>query len=134
MKSKDYPSLSSSQNRAAGPRRIQKKNKRSQIKKMIYPYQGQYEYNERIISNWNSTAIGVYYCGYLTDKGLHPLYIGVACGDQGIRGRLLDHLKNDYWPDVSHFGYQLCDSTKEAEKWEADEIARYKPKYNTQGK
>jgi len=101
---------------------------------MIYPYRGQYDYNENTVSNWNSDAIGVYYCGFLNSNGLVPMYVGLGTGQNGIKGRLLDHLRIDNWPGVTHFGFQLCDNAKEAQDWEAEEIARYKPKYNTVGK
>ena len=101
---------------------------------MVHPYQGHYQYDEDIVSNWESSAIGVYYCGYLTEKGLWPLYIGKGTSETGMRGRLLDHLGKEYWSDVTHFGYHLCDTVSEAEKWEIEEIVKYKPKYNIQGK
>lgn len=101
---------------------------------MIYDYQGHYDYDHDVINNWNSSDIGVYYCGFLATSGnLRPLYIGRAVGDEGIRGRLLDHLRDDYWPDVTHFGYHVCSSATEAVRWEAEEIAKFKPKYNSQG-
>jgi excinuclease UvrABC nuclease subunit len=62
------------------------------------------------------------------------LYVGRAVGKEGIRGRLLQHLQEDYWPNVSHFGYCLCNTTKEAEEHEANEIKRLQPKHNKQGK
>ncbi|MCR4277386.1 MAG: hypothetical protein NUV87_04635 [Candidatus Roizmanbacteria bacterium] len=102
---------------------------------MIQPYKGHYQYNEKVISEWDSTAIGVYYCGYpLTNGNLSVLYVGKATSDTGVRGRLLQHLSEDKWPDVSHFGYCVCSTSKEAEDFEASEIERLKPKYNTQGK
>lgn len=101
---------------------------------MVNQYQGHYTFSEEIVSNWNSTTMGVYYCGFLNEKGLWPLYIGIGVGERGMRGRLLDHLREDYWPDATHFGYHLCDTEKEAENWEREEIFRYKPKYNKQGK
>lgn len=102
---------------------------------MIQQYKGNYPYNEKTIIAWDSNAIGVYYCGYpRTDGKLLVLYVGKATSDQGIRGRLLQHLEEDKWPDVSHFGYCVCSTSKEAEDFEASEIERCKPKYNTQGK
>lgn len=102
---------------------------------MIESYKGNYPYNEKVIGDWNSTAIGVYYCGRpVTNESLSVLYIGKATSIQGIRGRLLQHLGEDKWPDVSHFGYCVCSTSKEAEDFEASEIRRCKPKYNTQGK
>lgn len=102
---------------------------------MIYSYNGNYSYNEETVGNWNSSAIGVYYCGIILANGnLRPLYIGSGTGDNGIKGRLLDHLRENYWSNVTHFGYQVCDTTDEARKFETEEIDRYKPKYNKVGK
>lgn len=102
---------------------------------MVQPYQGHYEYSDNVVKNWNSTATGVYYCGYRTaENNLAILYVGKAVGADGIRGRLLCHMREDHWPDVTHFGYHLANSELEATQWEAEEIARYKPKYNKIGK
>ncbi|MFH1207706.1 MAG: hypothetical protein V1668_03810 [Patescibacteria group bacterium] len=102
---------------------------------MIRDYQGNYVYSQKVISEWNSTAIGVYYCGIPTQPGnLKPLYIGKGTGEGGMRARLLTHLRNDNWPDVTHFGYRICDSVKEADDFEASEIKRCQPKYNQVGK
>ncbi len=101
---------------------------------MIYKYEGHYQYNEKIVGDWDSTAIGVYYCGYPdnTNGYLSVLYVGKATSNQGIRGRLLQHLAEDEWQDVTHFGYCVCSTSKEAEDFEISEIERLKPKYNTQ--
>jgi excinuclease UvrABC nuclease subunit len=102
---------------------------------MVGLYNGNYQYNGKVIGEWNSTAAGVYYCGYHMDNGnLYVLYVGKATSNQGIRGRLLQHLNEDKWPDVSHFGYCVCSTSEEAENFEASEIKRLKPKYNIQGK
>lgn len=102
---------------------------------MIQPYKGNYLYDKKVVSDWNSTEIGVYYCGYpLANGNLSVLYVGKATSDQGIKGRLLQHISEDYWPDVSHFGFHICSTSKEAEDFEASEIKIYKPKHNTQGK
>ena len=102
---------------------------------MDYNHKGPYTYNEEIVGGWDSTAIGIYYCGYLTTQGkLYPLYIGVGTSDEGIRGRLLDHLNEDYWPDATHFVYRLCSTAQEALDWERREIAAHRPKYNKIGK
>lgn len=102
---------------------------------MIQPYQGHYQYSEKVVGDWNSAAIGVYYCGELLSNGnLSVLYVGKATGDKGIRGRLLQHLGEDKWPDVSHFGYCVCSTSREAEDFEVSEIKKFKPKHNTQGK
>ncbi|TSC76475.1 MAG: hypothetical protein G01um101431_608 [Parcubacteria group bacterium Gr01-1014_31] len=102
---------------------------------MVHKYQGPFLYNDEVISSWNSNAIGVYYCGYLNSREvLITLYVGKGAGEGGIRNRLLEHLRNEYWPDVTHFGYCVCDTKEDANNFEAVEIARLKPKYNVQGK
>ena len=102
---------------------------------MIYEFKYPFEYSEAVIKNWNSNAIGVYYCGVVTTDGKLAIhYIGKGAGEGGIRSRLLDHLYQDYWPEVTHFGFHICDTAREAEAHEAEEIATYKPKYNIQGK
>jgi len=102
---------------------------------MVHPYQGNYSYNQKVVGDWNNSQIGVYYCGYVLPNGnLSPLYIGQGAGVDGIKGRLLQHLSQDNWPDVTHFGYSVCDTAKEVEGLEMAEITRFKPKYNTQGK
>ena len=102
---------------------------------MIYQFKGPYSFDNATISGWNSTVIGVYYCGARTADGkLTVYYIGKSTADGGIRGRLLQHLSERKWADVTHFGYETCDTISETERHESSEIARYKPKYNTQGK
>lgn len=102
---------------------------------MTYNYQGHYQYSDNVIRNWDSSAMGVYYCGYpLSNGNLLVLYVGRAVGDGGIRGRLLQHLQEDYWSGVTHFGYCVCTTAKEAEDLEANEIKRLQPKHNKQGK
>ena len=102
---------------------------------MIYPFKHPYSYSKSIVEGWNSSAIGVYYCGYVGSDGkLYIFYIGKGTSDGGMRKRLLDHIREDYWPDVTHFGYHECDTIKEAEDHEAVEINLYKPKYNKIGK
>lgn len=102
---------------------------------MIYEFKGPYLFDDATISGWNSTAIGVYYCGVKNMEGkLTVYYIGKSVADGGVRGRLLQHLSEKKWADVTHFGYEQCDTISETEKYELEEIAKYKPKYNTQGK
>lgn len=102
---------------------------------MIYQFKGPYLFDNDTISGWNSTAIGVYYCGTKnTDGKLTIYYIGKSVADGGMRGRLLQHLSERKWSDVTHFGYEQCDTVSETERHELAEIAKYKPKYNTQGK
>ncbi len=101
---------------------------------MVHSYQGHYTYDATVIRRWDSTAIGVYYCGYInsTDGLLYPHYIGKGTGEEGMRGRLLSHLREEYWPDVVHFGLCFCDTAAEADTFEIQEIKRCQPKYNTQ--
>ena len=102
---------------------------------MIYQFKGLYLFDNATISEWDSTAIGVYYCGAKGAEGkLNVYYIGKSVAGGGMRGRLLQHLSERKWPDATHFGYEQCDSVAETERHELAEIARYKPKYNTQGK
>ncbi|MCH8106546.1 MAG: hypothetical protein IIC58_13765 [Proteobacteria bacterium] len=102
---------------------------------MVYSFKGPFAFNEATVKGWKSTAIGVYYCGVKTTNGkLTIYYIGKGISEDGMRGRLLQHLSKDKWFDVTHFGYESCDTENEAEKHEAAEIAKHKPKYNTQGK
>jgi hypothetical protein len=102
---------------------------------MIRTYEGHYSYSEPIISNWDSNSIGVYYCGAILENGnLKPFYIGKGTGEGGMRSRLLDHLTKDNWFDVTHFGFQRCDTVRETELFEMEKIKLYQPKYNIQGK
>jgi excinuclease UvrABC nuclease subunit len=102
---------------------------------MIQSFSGPYSFDKYTVTNWNSTQIGVYYCGFLTAQGtLVCHYVGQAVGEGGLRGRLLQHLSENKWPDVSHFGYAVCATAAEAVNLEAQEIIRLKPKYNIQGK
>ncbi len=102
---------------------------------MIHDFKGPYTYSEAVIKDWDSDAIGVYYCGTKTaDNKLTPLYIGKGTGDGGMRSRLLNHIAKDNWSDVTHFGYEICDTITEVEDYEAEEIAKYKPEHNKQGK
>lgn len=104
-------------------------------KMMIGDYKGHYTYSKGVVEKWDSTVIGVYYCGYISENGgLKPLYIGKATGEGGIRSRLLQHLAEDEWVDVTHFGYCTCSTANETESFEAEEIEKFKPKYNKQGK
>lgn len=101
---------------------------------MIHPYQGPYSYNQATLGAWNSNAIGVYYVGYVLQNGnLFAHYVGRAVGQGGIKNRLLQHLNEDKWLDVTHFGYSGCDTEQEAINFESSEILRLKPKYNAQG-
>ena len=103
---------------------------------MVHSYKGNFKYDKWSVPNNAPEEIGVYYCGYINTKGnLSALYVGRAVGiGVTIKSRLLDHLREDNWPDVTHFGYCICDTKREAEDFEREEIKRLKPKYNSQGK
>jgi len=101
---------------------------------MIEQFKGWYHYNYQTISSWNSQEMGVYYCGVQAPDGRFiAYYIGRAIGEGGIRGRLLQHLAENKWRDVTFFGYCICSSAKEAIDLEKTEIDRCKPKYNKHG-
>jgi hypothetical protein len=77
------------------------------------------------------TAIGVYYCGALDAMGrFQPYYIGRAIGEStSSRSRLLDHLREEEWQDVTHFCFQICSTPIGATYLEEAEIKRFNPKY-----
>jgi excinuclease UvrABC nuclease subunit len=102
---------------------------------MIYDYVGHFPYSGLSVTLNAIDSLGVYYCGYVNTQGeLVPSYIGRAVGDDvSIRSRLRDHLRDDYWPNVTHFGYRVCTTQTEAKDLEATEIRRFQPSYNTQG-
>lgn len=103
---------------------------------MVYNYQGHYQYNKVSVTSNAPDEIGIYYCGYVdANNTLITHYVGRAKGDGvSIRSRLSDHLRQDSWPDVFHFGCRACTTKKEAEDLETAEVLRLKPKYNIQGK
>ncbi|MCK5022110.1 MAG: hypothetical protein KAR54_02590 [Candidatus Pacebacteria bacterium] len=101
---------------------------------MIGQFKGPYSYTKKIVEDWNSTVIGVYYLGIKTlENKLTVYYIGRAVGEGGIRGRLLQHLNENEWSDITHFGYQTCDTEEEAIEFESEEIDKYKPNHNQIG-
>ena len=102
---------------------------------MIQPFKGPYYYDYDTVNNWDSSVIGVYYCGAKTlDGKLTIYYIGRGVGDDGIRGRLLQHLNETKWNDVTHSGYEVCDTEQVTINHETSEIEKHRPKYNKQGK
>lgn len=104
-----------------------------QVRNMVDEYKGNYPYDKRSIEFYAPDSIGVYYCGKLNyNNSLIPLYIGMS--EVSIKGRLFDHLEQDNWPDITHFGYRICTTKQEAEELETSEIQKYKPKYNSTGK
>lgn len=102
---------------------------------MVNQYQGPFEYSKNVIQNWNNTSGGIYYCGAINQNGgLGVFYVGKAFGDGGIRNRLLQHINENKWYDVTHFGYVICSNENESLNLELQEIRRLNPKYNTQGR
>lgn len=101
---------------------------------MITGFYGPYDYLENVITNWQYTLRGVYYCGRVINGLVEHLYIGRSLSENGIRGRLLDHLREDDWVDVKYFWYRECSTDQEAINLEATEIKIHQPKYNKQGK
>ena len=101
---------------------------------MFSIYTGHFAYNKVSILQNAPYGIGIYYCGVvLKDGKLYPAYIGRAKGNGvTICSRLLDHIRDDNWPDITHFGYRPCITGQEAEDLEIQEIRNYNPKYNTQ--
>ena len=97
---------------------------------MIGTYNGKFTYSKPNITNWNSNQKGVY---YLFNSLNNVVYVGKATGLDGIRGRLLQHLSERKWFDVSDFGYKVINTETEALRHEASEIKRLQPRYNTQG-
>jgi len=102
---------------------------------MIMAYSGNFLYNQPSVAVSAPDSLGVYYCGSLNqDRSLGALYVGRALGDGvTIKSRLRDHF-SDRWPDVTHFGFRICTTMKEAEDLESSEIQRLQPKYNKVGK
>ncbi|OGM01891.1 hypothetical protein A2115_00375 [Candidatus Woesebacteria bacterium GWA1_41_8] len=100
---------------------------------MIGKYNGHYSYDKPFIMTNAPDEIGIYYLGLLNGDGsLGVLYVGRAKGeDVSIKSRLLNHLNNNEWPDVTHFGFCICDSEGEATAHEVSETKRLNyPKYN----
>lgn len=98
---------------------------------MISNYQGNYSYNATGAILSAPPSMGVYYCGYIGSNGLVALYVGRS---ENIRERLLEHLRSDYWPGVSLFGFRTCSTWGEMVDLEASEIKRLQPRFNTVGK
>lgn len=99
---------------------------------MAEDFKGAFPYNKSSVRASGPERIGVYYIGHYSAKREFVAdYVG-SSGD--IRTRLLQHLNQDDWRDVTHFGYRLCRSEQEALALEAAEIKRLKPKYNKLGK
>lgn len=99
---------------------------------MIYSYSGNYLYNKESVNTYAPLQQGVYYCGSLNSDGsLGTSYVGRAKGTGvTIRSRLQFHLDNDSWADVTHFGYRICTTDKEAEDLEKQETIRLNPRRN----
>lgn len=102
---------------------------------MINNYSGHHIFNALSVSTHAPGLIGIYYCGYVNlSNALVTHYVGRAMGEGvTIRKRLQDHL-SEGWRDVTHFGFCVCTTQKEAEYFEKAEIARLNPKYNKIGR
>src|SRR3989344_9193139 len=102
---------------------------------MVYDYRGNHNFEALSITLFAPANIGVYYCGILINNQLVPHYVGRAVGkDVTISKRLHEHLSVDKWPDVTHFGFCICDTPDEAIALERLEIANRNPKYNKVGR
>ena len=102
---------------------------------MTSKYSGHHPYNNFEISLFAPEGIGVYYLGIPNvENALVVHYVGRAKGEGvTIKSRLLAHLREGL-SDITHFGYILCNTAKEAEDLEAAEIVRLQPKHNKLGK
>lgn len=101
---------------------------------MVSPFYGPYSFTTAGVTAYASSNIGVYYCG-VPGNDMKVYYVGKAArGDSSIRGRLLSHLSENKWHDVTCFGYKTTSTAQEADNLEASEIKRLKPKYNEVGK
>lgn len=66
---------------------------------------------------------------------LKVLYVGRARGEGvSIKSRIYNHLKEDFWPGVTHFGFIVCSDISTIDTFEAIEILRLQPIYNQRGK
>lgn len=103
---------------------------------MIGTYQGNFPYTQIGVLISAPAIQGVYYCGTVNFQNqLVPMYIGRAKGTGvTINSRLSDHLRQNNWSDITHFGYVSCSTDQEAINLEASEIVRCQPKYNQVGK
>lgn len=100
---------------------------------MIGEFKGPYTYSKQVISDWNNNQGGVYFLGVQTsEQKMTVYYVGKAFGTEGIRGRLLQHINDNEWPDITHFGYETCSTEQEALDYEKSEIKRLNPRHNIQ--
>ena len=100
---------------------------------MIEGFSQVYSFTKAVLDTWTGdSGIGVYYLGAAaTNGGIHPYYIGCAVGEDGLSGRIREHLGK--WDDVTNFQLRRCSTAAETIELEKQEIAKYKPKYNIQG-
>lgn len=96
----------------------------------MYKYNGKYSFDKSVISNWNSSATGVYYLF----EGTSIVYVGSAISVEGIRGRLLQHINERSFPNVAQFGYKEIFGKDAILNHESSEIKRLQPRYNKNGK
>lgn len=99
---------------------------------MIGAYNGHYNYDKLFVEINTPDRTGIYYMGELNPNGsLGVMYVGRALGQNvTIKSRLLEHINNNEWPDVTHFGYLVCDNQTEIDNFEKIEIVKFHPKYN----
>ena len=98
---------------------------------MIGDFRASFDFNSYGIGTNAPSGIGVYYLGSADYTGaLHIYYIGRS---NNLEKRLLEHLGESKWKDVTHFGYCACSTEQEAVQLEAKEINHWRPKYNVQG-
>ncbi len=96
----------------------------------MYTYNGEYSFTKEVITNWRSSATGVYFLF----EGTQIVYVGSAVSDEGIRGRLLQHINERNFPYVTNFGYKAIAGKDAVLAHELAEIKRLQPKHNTVGK
>jgi len=99
---------------------------------MIQAYKGQFAYQKLFVQLSTPEKIGVYYLGMINNNGVFQvLYVGKSTNQNGgIRARILEHIGLGEWPDITNFGYCICDTQTETENFEITEIKRLNPKYN----
>lgn len=99
---------------------------------MVSRFIGPFIWGKASINANVDDSIGVYYCcHYNQNQELIALYVGSS---EEMKTRLMTHLSQVKWPDVTHFGFSRCSTIAEALIFESSEISRLKPKYNRIGK
>ena len=97
----------------------------------MYTYKGKYNFKKDVITNWDSSDTGVYYLW----QESKVVYVGSAVSEDGIRGRLLQHINDNKFPyNVKEFGYKVINGKNAVLAHELSEIKRLQPRYNIVGK